>query len=237
MGYIRVSSGETSQPHGYRPDNYRTQNNGMMISSLAITEDDERVRLYLAEQLRLHLDIYRLEEFSNAEDALQQLSANPVDIALFDIQLPGMNGIECIKRLKIIHPRMQVMALTVYDNTDVVFDALKAGASSYMLKNTPPDRIIEAIQELHRGGSPISSQIARKVIEAFQLKETGNEYFQTLTRREQEILEQLSRGFRYKEIADRFIVSVETVRTHIRNIYEKLQVNSRVEALKKTGFL
>jgi DNA-binding NarL/FixJ family response regulator len=119
----------------------------------------------------------------------------------------------------------------------MVFDALKAGASSYILKNTVPAKIIEAIQELHHGGSPISSQIARKVIEAFQLKETRNEYFQTLSRREQEILEQLSRGFRYKEIADKFFVSVETVRTHIRNIYEKLQVNSRVEALKKTGLL
>ena len=209
----------------------------MAISSLAIIEDDDKVRHYLAEQIRLHLDIDRLEEFGNAEDALQVLSANPVDIALFDIQLPGMNGIECIKRLKIIHPRLQVMALTVYDNTDVVFDALKAGASSYILKSTAPAKIIEAIRELDDGGSPISSQIARKVIEAFQVKETGNALFQTLSRREQEILEQLSRGFRYKEIADKFFVSVETVRTHVRNIYDKLQVNSRVEALKKTGFL
>jgi len=209
----------------------------MAISSLAIIEDDDKVRLYLAEQIRLRLDVERLEEFANAEDALQQLTINPVDIALFDIQLPGMNGIECIKRLKIIHPRLQVMALTVYDNTDVVFDALKAGASSYILKNTVPEKIMEAIRELYEGGSPISSQIARKVIEAFQVKKTSNEYFQTLSRREQEILEQLSRGFRYKEIADKFYVSVETVRTHVRNIYEKLQVNSRVEALKKTGLL
>lgn len=234
MGYIRVSS---STEISKFPNSEIQNISAMTISSLAIIEDDDNVRLYLAEQIRMHLDINRLEEFSNAEDALQKLSANPVDIALFDIQLPGMNGIECIKRLKIIHPRMQAMALTVYDNTDMVFDALKAGASSYILKNTVPEKIIEAIQELHNGGSPISSQIARKVIEAFQVRETRNEYFQTLTRREQEILEQLSRGFRYKEIADKFIVSVETVRTHIRNIYEKLQVNSRVEALKKTGLL
>src|SRR5687767_15083191 len=115
----------------FSSDSYRNpeiQNNfcDMRISSLAIIEDDEKVRLYLAEQIRMHLDIERLEEFGNAEDALQLLSANPVDIALFDIQLPGMNGIECIKRLKIIHPRLQVMALTVYDNSDTVFDALKA---------------------------------------------------------------------------------------------------------------
>jgi DNA-binding NarL/FixJ family response regulator len=209
----------------------------MPTFSLAIIEDDEAIRRYLAEQIRLHTDVERLEEFADAESALQHLSSDPVELALFDIQLPGMSGIDCIQKLKIIHPRMQVMVLTVYDNADKVFDALKAGASSYILKNTPPEKIIEAILELYNGGSPISSQIARKVIEAFQMKEKTNDYFQQLSRREQEILEQLSRGFRYKEIADKLFVSVETVRTHIRNIYEKLHVNNRVEALKKTGLL
>jgi DNA-binding NarL/FixJ family response regulator len=209
----------------------------MATFSLAIIEDDDNIRQHMTDQIRLRIDVDRLEEFGNAEDALKQLSANPVDILLFDIQLPGMNGIECIRRLKMIHPRMQMMALTIYDNADIVFDALKAGATSYILKSTSPEKIIEAIQELHDGGSPISSQIARKVIEAFQVKESRNDYFQTLSRREQEILEQLSRGFRYKEIADKLFVSIETVRTHTRNIYEKLQVNSRVEALKKTGLL
>jgi DNA-binding NarL/FixJ family response regulator len=132
---------------------------------------------------------------------------------------------------------MQMMVLTVYDNADTIFDALKAGAASYILKNTAPEKIIEAIHELYNGGSPISSQIARKVIDAFQLKEKTNDFFQVLSRREQEILEQLSKGYRYKEIADKLFISTDTVRTHIRHIYEKLQVNSRVEALKKTGFL
>lgn len=209
----------------------------MIIKSLSIIEDDDNIRQYLAEQIRLHIDVDRLDEFADAEAALAQLSANPVEIALFDVQLPGMSGIECMRKLKIIHPRMQMMVLTVYDNADTIFDALKAGASSYILKNTPPEKIIEAIQELYNGGSPISSQIARKVIEAFQIKENRNEYFQTLSRREQEILEQLSRGFYYKEIADKLFISFETVRSHIRHIYEKLQVNSRVEALKKTGLL
>lgn len=185
----------------------------------------------------MHLDVERLEEFAEAETALAQLSAHPVELALFDVQLPGMSGIECMRKLKIIHPRMQMMVLTVYDNADTIFEALKAGASSYILKNTPPEKIIESIQELYNGGSPISSQIARKVIEAFQVKEKKNEYFQTLSRREQEILEWLSRGFHYKEIADKLFISFETVRSHIRHIYEKLQVNSRVEALKKTGLL
>jgi DNA-binding NarL/FixJ family response regulator len=207
------------------------------IASIAIIEDDEKVRHYLAEQIRQHIDVTDLKVYSNAETALKELTVEPTGIALFDINLPGMNGIECIRRLKLLHPKMQMMVLTVYDNTDNIFSALKAGATSYLLKSTPPEKVIEAIKEVYEGGSPISSQIARKVIEAFALKEKTNEYFQKLSRREQEILEQLSRGFRYKEIADKLFVSIETVRTHIRNIYEKLQVNTRIEALRKTGLL
>lgn len=207
------------------------------INTIAIIEDDEKVRNYLAEQIQLHIDVSELRSFGDAESALKALTAEPVDIALFDINLPGMSGIDCIGRLKTIHPRMQMMVLTVYDNADNVFNALKAGAISYLLKSTSPEKIIEAIQEVKKGGSPISSQIARKVIEAFSIKENTNDYFQVLSRREQEMLEQLSKGYRYKEIADKLFISLETVRTHIRNVYEKLQVNSRVEALKKTGLL
>ena len=209
----------------------------MASFSVAIIEDDDKIRHYLAEQIQTHITVTEFQEFANGESALQQLTVHPVDIALFDVQLPGMSGIECIQKLKIIHPRMQMMVLTVYDNADTIFDALKAGAASYILKNTAPEKIIEAIHELYNGGSPISSQIARKVIDAFQLKEKTNDFFQVLSRREQEILEQLSKGYRYKEIADKLFISTDTVRTHIRHIYEKLQVNSRVEALKKTGFL
>ncbi len=209
----------------------------MKIDSIAIIEDDEKVRHYMAEQIQLQVDVKELRVFADGETALKELAAKPVEIALFDINLPGMNGIDCIQRLKILHPRMQMMVLTVYDNPDSIFNALKAGATSYLLKSTPPEKVIEAIFEVKNGGSPISSQIARKVIEAFALREKTNEYFQELSRREQEILEQLSKGYRYKEIADKLFVSLETVRTHIRNIYEKLQVNSRVDALKKTGLL
>jgi DNA-binding NarL/FixJ family response regulator len=175
--------------------------------------------------------------YKDGETALLELTANPVEVGLFDVNLPGMSGIDCIQRLKILHPKMQMMILTVYDNTDTIFRALQAGATSYLLKTTPPEKVVEAIQEVHDGGSPISSQIARKVIEAFASGKRGNKYFQELSRREQEILEQLSKGFRYKEIADQLFLSIDTVRTHIRNIYEKLQVNSRAEALKKTGFI
>ena len=209
----------------------------MKIDSIAIIEDDEQVKNYLAEQIQLHIDVKELRLFGDAESALIQLTANPVDIALFDVNLPKMNGIDCIQRLKMLHPKMQMMVLTVFDDNDNVFSALKAGAVSYLLKSTPPEKVIEAIEEVYKGGSPISSQIARKVIDAFSVKEKTNEYFQDLSRREQEILEQLSKGYRYKEIADKLFVSIETVRTHVRNIYEKLQVNNRAEALKKTGFI
>ena len=208
-----------------------------MLQSIAVIEDDEKIRTCLVEQMRLNMDVENIIEFSNGEAAIKELSVNPVEIAMFDIQLPGIDGIECIRKLKLIHPRMQCMVLTVYDNADTVFKALRAGANSYILKSTTSERIIEAINELYSGGSPISSDIARKVIEAFQVKENGNDFFQHLSKREQEMLEQLSHGFRYKEIAEHLFISTETVRTHIRNIYEKLQVNSRVEALKKTGLI
>jgi DNA-binding NarL/FixJ family response regulator len=209
----------------------------MTTCSIAIIEDDDKVRHYLAEQIHLSVEVSDVMVFQNAESALVELSKNPVDIALFDVNLPEMNGIECIRKIKMVHPKMQCMVLTVYDNADTIFDALKAGAISYLLKSTPPEKVIEAIAEVQKGGSPISSQIARKVIEAFTIKEKTNEHFQSLSRREQEMLEQLSKGYRYKEIADRLYISIETVRTHIRNIYEKLQVNSRIEALKKTGLI
>jgi DNA-binding NarL/FixJ family response regulator len=208
-----------------------------MLKSIAVIEDNDKIRTSLVEQMRLNTEVENITEFNNGESAIQQLAVNPVQIAMFDIQLPGIDGIECIRKLKFIHPRMQFMVLTVYDDADTIFKALRAGANSYILKSTTSERIIEAINELYNGGSPISSEIARKVIAAFQVKENGNEFFQHLSKREQEMLEQLSHGFRYKEIADNLFISTETVRTHIRNIYEKLQVNSRIEALKKTGLL
>ncbi|MBS1487774.1 MAG: response regulator transcription factor [Bacteroidetes bacterium] len=207
------------------------------IESIAVIEDDDKVRQYLVEEIRQHMAVADLRSFKDAETALEQLTAKPVQIGLFDINLPGMSGIDCIQKLKIVHPKMQMMVLTVYDNVDNIFDALKAGATSYLLKSTPPQKLMEAIEEVSQGGSPISSQIARKVIEAFAIKEKTNKYFQELSRREQEILELLSKGFRYKEIADKLFLSIDTVRTHARNIYEKLHVNCRVEALKKTGFM
>ncbi|MCO5285906.1 MAG: response regulator transcription factor [Chitinophagaceae bacterium] len=209
----------------------------LSIESIAIVEDDARVHSLLSEEIYLNLKVKDLYVFEDGKIALKELTRVPVDIALFDINLPGMNGIECIQKLKILHPKMQIIVLTVYDNPEVIFNALKAGATGYLLKSTPSEKIIEAIQEVKNGGSPISSTIARKVIEAFCVREKTNEYFQELSNREKEILEHLNKGYRYKEIADKLFLSIDTIRTHVRNIYEKLQVNSRVEALKKTGFL
>lgn len=212
-------------------------NDNFPIESIAIVEDDSKVHSLLSEEIYLNLKVKDLYVFEDGKIALKELTRVPVDIALFDINLPGMNGIECIQKLKILHPKMQIIVLTIYDNPEVIFNALKAGATGYLLKSTPSEKIIEAILEVKNGGSPISSTIARKVIEAFCVREKTNEYFQELSNREKEILEHLNKGYRYKEIADKLFLSIDTIRTHVRNIYEKLRVNSRVEALKKTGFL
>ena len=209
-----------------------------MINRLAIIEDSSTVLNYLSEIIGGSFPDAEIFLFNNAEDACRILDSKQVDIVLFDIELPGMSGIECLYRLKSRQPELKCMMLTNFDDAENIFKALKAGASSYLLKNTAPEKIIEAIEDLDRGGSPMSSQIARKVIDAFQLQvNTHNHSFHSLSLREQEIIQLLAKGYRYKEIAQKLFISEDTVRTHIRNIYGKLQVNSRSEALKKTGLL
>ena len=210
----------------------------MHIASIAIIEDNEKIRNYLLQLIVEAFPETVVNAYPNAEEAFDAIKDEPVDVALFDIELPGMSGIECMYKLKAIHLHMQCMMLTVFDDAENIFKAIKAGATSYMLKNTPPAKIIDAINDLKNGGSPMSSQIARKVIEAFQQAgSSNNESYHSLSRREQEIIQVLAKGFRYKEIADQLFLSPETIRTHIRNIYEKLQVNSRSEALKKIGLI
>jgi DNA-binding NarL/FixJ family response regulator len=208
------------------------------IQALAIIEDDPTVRAGLTEILCTALLKTRVDDYADAETAIKEIGKNPVDMVLCDIGLPGMNGIECIRKLKMMYPAMQIMMLTVYDNPEHIFKAIQAGASSYLLKNTAPDKLVEAVLELHNGGAPMSSQIARQLIEAFRSKSNrDNPYFQNLSRREQEILEMLLQGNRYKEIAGSLFISLETVRSHVRRIYEKLHVNNRIDALKKTGLI
>ncbi|HRN80009.1 MAG TPA: response regulator transcription factor [Ferruginibacter sp.] len=201
--------------------------------SIAILEDEEIIRNALITLLCVQPDIEIAATFETGEHALEALTKQPVDVLLFDINLPGISGIETISRLKAVQPQIQCMAITSYDDADNIFNALKAGATGYMLKNIQPDKLSEAIQEIHAGGSPMSSQIARKVVIEFANIKEDVLYSAALSRRENEILQLLAKGFRYKEISAQLFISVETVRTHIRNIYEKLQVKTRDEAIRK----
>jgi DNA-binding NarL/FixJ family response regulator len=177
---------------------------------------------------------FSCEVFENAEVATEEVSEKDFDIVLMDINLPGMNGIECTRLLKEKNPKLPIMMCTAYEDDENIFKALAAGAKGYILKRAAGDHLIEAIKDLHEGGSPMSSAIARRVVDSFQRPVvTGSNY--NLTARENEILDLLSQGFRNKEIADRLFVSVNTIRTHIYNIYEKLHVQNRVEALNKVG--
>ena len=200
---------------------------------IALIEDEEVIRNSLLTLLYLHDDVDVIEAFEDGESALTYLTNKPVEVLLFDIHLPGISGIDVIAKLKCIHPQMQCMAITSYDDVQNIFNALKAGATGYLLKNTEPQKIIDAIIDIHAGGSPMSSQIARKVVLEFSANLPQKFNSELLSRRENEILQQLAKGFRYKEIALQFFISVETVRTHIRNIYEKLQVKTRNEAIEK----
>ena len=170
--------------------------------------------------------------FTNAEEAIAELPALLPDVALMDINLPGISGIEAVKKLKSLCPGTQFIMSTVYEDDENIFESLKAGASGYLLKKIAPSKLLDAISEVYNGGSPMSSQIARKVIASFQHKNSIDES-DVLTPKEKEVLKALAKGLRYKEIADEFNVSIETIRSHARKIYEKLQVQSRTEALNK----
>jgi DNA-binding NarL/FixJ family response regulator len=203
-----------------------------MPLTVAIVEDLRDVRESIAALISSSDGFACLGLFENAEDATEAIPGLSPDVVLMDIHLPGNSGIECIRSLKPLCPATQFVICTVFEESDKIFSALEAGATGYLLKSTPPARLLDAIREVHDGGSPMSSQIARTVVQRFQHKKESDEW-QKLTSREQEILQLLSQGFRYKEIADKLFISVETVRTHIRNIYEKLQVQSRTDALNK----
>jgi DNA-binding NarL/FixJ family response regulator len=172
------------------------------------------------------------QTFSTGEEALDKLLNISPDVALMDINLPGINGIEVVRKLKTQGSSTQFIMSTVYEDDDSIFESLKAGASGYLLKKTAPTKILDSITEVYQGGSPMSGQIARKVIASFQHKDTIDDS-EILTHREKEILKSLAKGLRYKEIASEFNIGIETVRSHARNIYEKLQVQSRTEAINK----
>ncbi|HVT86316.1 MAG TPA: response regulator transcription factor [Chitinophagaceae bacterium] len=203
-----------------------------MSITLIIVEDLEEVRDGLKNFISLSSDFTVLDTYKTAEEALVGIPQLKPDIVIMDINLPGMSGIECIRHIKNKIPSTQFMMFTVYENDEKVFDALKAGASGYLLKNTGLVQLIEALKELYNGGSPMSANIARKLVTVFR-EQNKTENIETLSPRENEILQLLSKGLLYKEIADQLHISTATVRQHIHKIYEKLHVQNRTEAINK----
>ena len=202
----------------------------MSAITICIVEDLEEVRNGMTSLLTLDERFEVLASFPDAERATKELPAWQPDIVIMDINLPDMNGIECIKKVKPQCPQTQFMMFTIYEDDEKVFEALAAGASGYLLKKTPLAKINESLLELHSGGSPMSTQIARKVINRLRNKEaTGN--IKILSARENEVLHQLAKGLLYKEIAGKLSITTGTVRQHIHNIYEKLHVQNRTEAI------
>lgn len=207
-----------------------------MPIKVSIIEDQKEIREMLSILVSGSSGFELSGAYENAEEAIASIPLLQPDVILVDIHLPGQSGINCIEKLRPVCSNTQFIMCTSLEDNDTIFNALKAGANGYLTKSTPPARLLEAIIEVHSGGSPMSTNIARKVIGSFQLTtSTSTNEFEALSKREQEILQLLSKGFRYKEIAEKLFISVETVRTHVRNIYEKLQVNSRTEAINK-GF-
>ena len=204
-----------------------------MSISIAIVEDLEEVRDGLNNFISLSKDFKILKLFRTAEEALKDLPQLKPDVVIMDINLPGMNGIDCIRQVKDKSPNTQFMMFTVYENDEKVFEALKAGASGYLLKNTGLVQLIEALKELHQGGSPMSANIARKLVTLFRSDQKQVPNLEALSPRENEILHLLAQGLLYKEIADQLAISVSTVRQHIHHIYEKLHVQNRTEAINK----
>jgi DNA-binding NarL/FixJ family response regulator len=205
-----------------------------MSISIAIVEDLDVVRNGLKDFISLSTDFLVVGSYKSGEEALQKLPDSKPDIVIMDINLPGINGIECIRQVKDKSPGTQFMMFTVYENDDKVFEALKAGASGYLLKNTGLLQIAESVKELHEGGSPMSANIARKMVNLVRGDaDKKTPFLDLLSPREKEILQLLAKGLLYKEIAEQLNITTGTVRIHIHKIYEKLHVQNRTEAINK----
>ncbi len=203
------------------------------VHTIALVEDDSALRETLTELLSTSLRWKLSGSYQNAVEALPRLLEEPPEVVLMDIQMPGMSGIECVAKLKASCPNLLVLMVTVYDHNDRVFEALAAGASGYLLKRDAPTRLLEALDDVLTGGSPMSSAIARKVVQFFHKEPVSPNRDLHLTPRETQILELLVKGSLYKEIAWELNIGMETVRTHLHNIYTKLHVRTRTEAVVK----
>ena len=204
-----------------------------MNTNVVIVEDNRSFRGKLATYLNATPGYNCVGVYDSAEEALRSIPRLSPDVVLMDIHLPNMSGVDCTRRLKELCPAIQILILTVYEDNDRIFGALKAGASGYLLKRADPADILRAIQEVKQGGSPMSSQIARRVVQSFREVAPDPHKSEKLSQREEEILQLLSKGYSTKEIADDSSISVNTVRTHLQHIYEKLHVRSRTEAILK----
>jgi len=201
---------------------------------IVIIEDDDKIRENLVSLIESEKDFKCLAVYPNAEDAVEDIPGRKPDVALMDINLPGIDGVECTKRLKEIMPGLLIIMLTVYEDAGKIFESLKAGAIGYLLKLTAPDEIKKALKEAVAGGSPMSAQIARKVVQSFHGAESQEKNeFNSLSPREEKVLDLLTKGYLYKEIASELSISIDTAHNHIRRIYEKLHVHSRTEAVVK----
>jgi DNA-binding NarL/FixJ family response regulator len=204
-----------------------------MPIKVAIVDDDDGVRTKLVHAVARFGGCACVGQYSSGEEALVWLPAAAPDVVLMDINLPGMNGIECVRQIKLAHPEIEFVMLTVYEDTESVFNALAAGASGYLLKLATRQELLEAIRRVHAGGSPMTSHIARKVVQSFRHPAPMETETTQLSPREQQVLEYLAKGFLYKEISTTLGISYDTVHNHIRHIYEKLHVRSRTQAVTK----
>lgn len=206
-------------------------------TTVSIVDDETELRESIIRYLTLSGEFHCVSEYARAEDALAGLPGDAPNVVLMDIKMAGMNGIECVRRLKEKMPLVQVIMLTVFEDSDLIFDALRAGATGYLLKSQPPEKLLEAIRDVVAGGSPMSASIARKVVQLVQASnrsataDAGDSI--VLSERQRQVLDLLAAGQPYKLIADNMGVSIHTVRSYLRRTYEKLQVHSRTEAVAK----
>ena len=202
-----------------------------MTITVSIVDDDPGLRDSIGQFLKTARGFKCLSVYASAEEALAGIPAESPDVVLMDINMAGVDGIECTRRLKILAPNVHILMLTVYEDTDRIFKALTAGASGYLLKRVAPAKLLEAIRDVHSGGSPMSGPIARKVVQFFQQGSPPKGENEGLSTRERQVLQFLAQGYAYKQIGDELGVSIDTTRTYIRRIYEKLHVHSRTEAV------
>ena len=203
-----------------------------MPITVSIVEDHRKTREALAMRVNRAPSLRCVSTYANGEEALRGIPAEKPDVVLVDINLPGMSGIKCVAKLRERLPQLPVLMITTYEEAELIFNSLRAGAKGYLLKNAPSAELVQAIEQIHAGGAPMSMQVARKVVDHFHHRQPASE-MEKLTRREQEILALLAKGFLYKEIADQLGITLSTVRAHLHTVYEKLHVQSRTEAVVK----